>query len=283
MKPYFAPPEYHTPADYRAPLLHRLLPRAVSFYSGVLRCIVRAQYYAARGRFDQTELGNTSALAIRLFERSGARFHITGLDQLATVPGGAVIIGNHMSSLETFALPCLVIPWKPICFVIKDSLLRHPLFGAIMRAQTTVAVSRTNPREDLAAVLHGGERVLRDGCAFCLFPQSTRHVAFDEGKFNTLGVKVARRAGAMVVPVALRTDYWGNGRLIKDMGPVGRCRDVHIAFGAPLSPELPQAELHGRVVAFIRDRLAGWGVPTVGGAAAERPPATPGAAPEPPP
>ena len=268
MKPYFPPPEYHTPADFRPRLLHRLLPRGLSFYSGVLRCVARAQYYAARGRFDQTELGNTSALAIRLFEQSGARFHITGLDHLGTVKGGAVIIGNHMSSLETFALPCLVIPFKPICFVIKESLLHHPLFGAIMRAQTTVAVSRTNPREDLAAVLKGGERVLGDGCAFCLFPQSTRQVPFDESKFNTLGVKVARRAGAAVVPVALRTDYWGNGSLVKDMGPVGRCRDVNIAFGAPLSPELSQAELHGQVVAFIREHLTRWGVPIVSAAPA---------------
>ena len=33
--------------------------------------------------------------------------------------GPAVIVGNHMSTLETFALPGLVVPFKPLTFVVK--------------------------------------------------------------------------------------------------------------------------------------------------------------------
>jgi len=263
IKPFFAPPEYHTDTSMlRRPWFYRLLPLAgPAFYLSMAYSILVARRRAAQGRLDLREWGAISVMCGKMAEWCGGRLHLTGLDQLYAQPGAAVIIGNHMSTLETFLLPGIILPAKPLAFVVKESLQRHPFFGPVMRATPAIAVSRHNPREDLKAVLEGGTEKLQAGYSMCIFPQSTRCYEFHEDKFNTLGVKLARRAGVQVIPMAVKTNFWSNGKWLKDMGPIRPEHEVHIAFGPPLSPDLPQAELHGRVVAFVRDHLQSWGVP----------------------
>jgi len=45
-----------------------------------------------------------------------------------------------------------------------------------------------------------------------IFPQTTRDLRFDPNKFNTLGIKLAKRAKVPVIPVAVKTDAWGMGK-----------------------------------------------------------------------
>jgi len=37
------------------------------------------------------------------------------------LPSACVFIGNHMSILETFVLPCLIQPHRDVTFVVKES------------------------------------------------------------------------------------------------------------------------------------------------------------------
>ena len=55
-----------------------------------------------------------------------------------------------------------------------------------------------------------------------IFPQSQRTLEFDPEHFNKLGIKLAKKAEAHIVPVALKTDFWKNGRLFKDIGALDR-------------------------------------------------------------
>jgi 1-acyl-sn-glycerol-3-phosphate acyltransferase len=259
---YFPVPAYDTPEQLRKPLFFRVCPFAsLRFYGSMLYCVLWARRRAAQGRFDQAALAYISSVTTRSVEWAGGRLHFRGLDELDKSPGPAVIIGNHMSSLETFMLPGLVIPAKPLGFVVKDSLTRHPLFGPVMRSTRHIAVSRTNARKDLQTVLEEGAKLLREGVSFCIFPQATRRFEFSEAHFNTLGVKLARRAGVPVIPVAVRSDFWGNGRIVKDVGRIHPERDVYLAFGPALPPTLPPQEVHQAVVRFVRGRLQEWGVP----------------------
>jgi 1-acyl-sn-glycerol-3-phosphate acyltransferase len=66
-----------------------------------------------------------------------------------------------------------------------------------------------------------------------------------------------------VVPVALKTDFQQNGRLIKEMGAVRLDKTVHIQFGPPLPVEGSGQDTHLRVVSFIQHHLSGWGVETL--------------------
>jgi 1-acyl-sn-glycerol-3-phosphate acyltransferase len=127
-----------------------------------------------------------------------------------------------------------------------------------MRARNPVAVGRTNPREDLKAVLEGGQERLGRGISLIVFPQTTRTPVFDLEQFNSIGAKLAARAGVPLVPLALKTDAWGNGRILKDFGRLDPSLPVHFRFGAPIAAEGKGAAAQEATVRFIREALGEW-------------------------
>jgi 1-acyl-sn-glycerol-3-phosphate acyltransferase len=186
------------------------------------------------------------------------RIEITGMNNIKRFGGPAVFIGNHMSTLETMVLPCIIQPVKEATFIVKKSLLTMPVFGHIMRSRDPVVVGRVNPREDLKTVLEEGVKRLKAGRSVIVFPQSTRSVVFDPEEFNSLGIKLASRAGVPVVPVALKTDAWGIGKHVKEFGPVDTGEKVHFAFGEPMTVAGRGVEEHQKVVRFIQQKIEEW-------------------------
>ena len=232
---------------------------SLAFYSYILSIVFRASAKARRGIYDDAAWSASSLETIRALEHVGARLDISGLDHVAALEGPCVFIGNHMSTLETFVLPVLLVPFKEITFVVKQSLVEYPVFGHVMRSRDPVTVGRTNPRDDLKSVLEGGAERLAKGISIVIFPQTTRTAAFDPKEFNTIGVKLAKRASVPVIPFALKTDAWGNGRLHKDFGRVDISKTVHFAFGAPLRIVGRGSEEHETIIRFISAHLTEWG------------------------
>jgi 1-acyl-sn-glycerol-3-phosphate acyltransferase len=261
VSPIFAADSYETPANAPRPALARLLGwTRLPFHWYALRAVLSGRAAAQRGEFSCAQFLACSEAVVRAVEGCGGRFEVTGLNHLAASGGPVVVVGNHMSFLETFAMPAMILPRRPVSFVVKKSLLEHPGLGGILKAQEPVALTRTNPREDLRTILTEGVQRLQAGRHLCVYPQSTRHFDFVEAMFSSIGAKVAQRAGCPIVPVALRTDFLENGMLIKDMGPIHPDRVVHFAFGPPIaSSDARQAQQ--QVVEFIVSHLSAWGVP----------------------
>ncbi|MEJ2057088.1 MAG: lysophospholipid acyltransferase family protein, partial [Desulfofustis sp.] len=147
--------------------------------------------------------------------------------------------------------------YKPFTYVIKQSLLEVPVFKQVMRALDPIAVTRTNPRQDLKIVLEQGAERLSRGLSIVIFPQTTR-AEFNPKQFSTIGVKLAKRAGVPIVPLALLTDAWENGRLFKDFGRIVPTRTARFAFGKPLVVEGKGNDEHQAVIEFIESHLARW-------------------------
>ena len=143
-------------------------------------------------------------------------------------------------------------------FVVKKSLVSLPVFGAVMRSRDPIVVGRTNPREDLTAVLEGGVERLKKGISIIVFPQSTRTPDFDPQHFNTIGVKLARKAGVPVVPLALKTDAWGTGKKLKELGPIKSGLPVRYKFAAPMDIHGNGREEQAFICDFISSHLARW-------------------------
>jgi len=156
-------------------------------------------------------------------------------------------------------LPGIIAPLRKVTFVVKDSLVRHPLFGDVMRSRDPIVVGRTDPRKDLEAVMNGGMELLSKGISIVIFPQSTRSVEFKPEEFNSLGVKLAKRAGVKVVPMALKTDYWGNGKLIRELGPLDSTKHIYMKFGEPFSVTGSGKEENQKIIDFIQASLKEWG------------------------
>lgn len=261
---------YLTP-PHRVPLLKRLFP-SIAFYKDVLCIVLRASQGAKKGRYSDSDWCRSSLDTIRSLEAVGAVFHISGIEHLRKIDTPCVFIGNHMSTLETFALPAIIRPFMPVTFVVKQGLVEYPVFRHIMLSRDPVVVGRTNPREDLKVVLEGGEERLKRGVSIVIFPQQprggARSVVFDPTAFNTMGIKLAKRAGVPVVPFAVKTDAWGNGKWLKDFGKIDPTKNVHIAFGGPLRIKYRGVEEHQAVIDFIMERLAEWGGKCITGRAA---------------
>ena len=255
-------PVLFSESEYRSPPRHsegfaRLFP-TLTFYFNALGIVYRSLKPAEEGRYTDEDWCNDSRGEVHSIEHVGGRLEVEGLNHIRELTGPCLFVGNHMSTLETFLLPAMIQPWKPVTFVVKRSLLTYPFFGPIMRSRDPVVVDRTSPREDLEAVLRGGEERLQRGVSIVIFPQSTRMPVFEPEKFNTIGVKLARRAKVPIIPIALCTDFWGNGSILKDFGRIRPERTARFRFGAPLHVQGNGKEAHARIVDFIRSTLNGW-------------------------
>jgi 1-acyl-sn-glycerol-3-phosphate acyltransferase len=160
-----------------------------------------------------------------------------------------------MSTLETMVLPGLIAPHREVTFVVKESLVKHPLFGHVMRSRDPIVVGRTDPRKDFEEVMTKGMQLLSRGTSIVIFPQSTRSVDFKPEEFNTLGVKLAKKAGVKVVPIALKTDFWGQGKLIKELGPLDHKKTIYFKFGEPFSLSGSGKTENQKIIDFIQSSL----------------------------
>jgi 1-acyl-sn-glycerol-3-phosphate acyltransferase len=246
-------------APDKIPLLAKIAP-SFSFYRKLLPIVFKASYKAKHLQYDNTEWSKSSLEVLHALENVGIKIEITGVDYFKNLEGPCVFIGNHMSTLETFVLPVIIQPLKDVTFVVKKSLVEYPVFKYVMRSRDPIIVGRTNPRDDLKAVIEGGIERLKAGISIIIFPQTTRTTVFDPKAFNTIGIKLAHRANVPVVPIALKTDAWGNGKYIKDFGKIDPSKKVHFAFGEPMWIKDRGIKEHNKVIEFISSKLNEWGI-----------------------
>ena len=72
--------------------------------------------------------------------------------------------------------------------------------------------------------------------------------------------KLAKAANVPIIPTALKTDFLGNGKLCKDLGPIHRDKEIYFEFGEPImSVEGSGKKEQQQVIDFIISRLKAWG------------------------
>jgi 1-acyl-sn-glycerol-3-phosphate acyltransferase len=256
--------------------LARMFP-SLSFHRRFVSIVWRASLKAKRGAYDDHQWSLSSLEIIRALEAVNVRFEITGLEHLMAPQSPCLVVGNHMSTLETGALPAIIQPIRKVTFVVKESLLEYPVFKHVMRSREPIPVTQTNPRLDLKRVLEEGPERLARGYSLVVFPQGARRAVFDPAKFNSIAVKLAQRAGVPIVPVALATDAWGLGRRLSDFGRIDPSKTVRFAFGEPVWVRGRGVEEHRAIIDFIERHLRQWGVIEGPGGAPSPPAMAPGA------
>lgn len=251
---------YDTPEDCPRGFFDRLFWwNNVWYRARIFEAVYRGSRCAKRGLWNRETWAGHAYRVFEAVEACGGKIHVRGYQHLAGVKGPVVCLANHMSILETMLLPAQTLLSHHTTYVVKANLLRYPIFGSVMRAVDPVGVGRKNPREDFKAVLRGGAERLKEGKAMIIFPQATRTVDFHPDAFNSLGVKLARRAGVPVVPVALKTDFHAVGKFVKDIGRIDRSKPLHFEYGEPMTVGRDERGVHERVVQFIADCLRKWG------------------------
>jgi 1-acyl-sn-glycerol-3-phosphate acyltransferase len=251
---------YQSP-DRRRLLAHHLPGWAVAiFYARMALDFLKEGLAGRRGTLTNERWLRASLSCIKTIESAGGRLNVSGLEGLGEHKGPLVFIANHMSILETVILPSFTLAFNDVTFIIKDELRRYPVIGWVMQGLDFISVHRKNPREDLKVVINEGQQRIQQGCSVVIFPQATRSTVFNVKNFNSLGVKLARKAGVPVVPIALKTDFHGSGRWLKDIGPIYPDRPIYFKFGDPIPVVGNGQAAHHSVVEFIVQNLRSWGV-----------------------
>lgn len=252
-KPYATPPEFKRSATDR--LLGRFDPW---FVLQVFRIVASGTRFAKRNEFTPTVFAAHAALTLRLVERCGGRVELDGLHHVAALQTPAVFVANHMSMLETFVIPGVIQPFRPVTVILKQELLRYPMFGVILRQLQCISVTRTDPRADLTTMLREGAERLGRGISLLVFPQSTRSFDVDPSKFNSIGAKLAARTELPVIPVAVDTAFIGKGRILHDFGRINRAKPVRMRFHAPVPTTGNGRDAHHATIQTIVSTITNW-------------------------
>lgn len=229
------------------------------FYKGIADVIFIAYSKVLRKKYDSQAWKESAITTVKSAEKIGAGIFVNGINNFRNYDGPVVFISNHMSTLETFLFPLFIHSVKPACYIMKKELLAYPMFGKISGARFPIIVGRTNPREDLIKVLEEGKNRLDGGRSIIVFPQKTRSNYLDENSFNTIGIKLAQKNKVPVIPVAITTDLWSNGKIIRDIGWIYPERTINISFGEPIIVGQDSNEAHQKVIQFIKEKFVEWG------------------------
>ena len=244
---------------YKSPQHKKIYFPTIRFYLNLGKVFIEANLKTRRNNYNRYNWVATSLEVLNALEETGLQFEISGMDNLHSVDSPVIFIANHMSMMETLILPAIIQPVKSLVFVTKKQLSTTPVFGPINKHRHPIEVGRENPREDLKTVMEVGAQRIKEGRSILIFPQKTRAKYFTPKEFNTLGIKLAKRNNIPVIPIALITDAWENGKLIKDFGKINPDKKCYIAFGEPMNITGNGNDQHSKVLEFITDKFTEWG------------------------
>ncbi len=249
--------DYRTPKNQSLWLATRL--PGLFLYTRIILVVLTAARRCRENTYTLDKIIASSSSILRTLERIGADVLVKNMSAFIELKTPCIFVANHMSALETFILPCFIMPYRKITFVVKKGLTQYPVLKHAINSLDPIVVDRKNPRKDLKAVLEQGIDVLKQNISVLLFPQTTRSLHFDPAQFNTLGIKLAKKSRLPIVPIALKTDAWGIGHLLKDFGKIDPSKAVRMAFGDPIHVTGNGKQEHQQILSFIGDTLRGWG------------------------
>ena len=139
-----------------------------------------------------------------------------------------VYMSNHQSYFDILAL----LAYVPVSFkfIVKQELMRIPIFGLAMRRAGYIGIERKDHRKAIQSMNKAAEK-MRNGVSVLIFPEGTRSVDGRLQEFKRGGFILAIKSGCAIVPVALNNSY--------RIAPKGSLRinkmpmDIHI--GKPIS------------------------------------------------
>ena len=212
-----------------------------------------------RVRRERSEDGRIRARTQLLRDGALAVLRVHGVEVVATgpeIPARAILVSNHVSWLDPFAVAAHV----PCVPVSKADVLRWPVFGPLARDLGVVFVSRgdvesgASALRSIRAALDAGSRVLN-------FPEGTTSPGDEVLPFRPGLFGLALRAGAPIVPVAIRYEprslaWTGDATFVPHYLALAASRRarVSVRVGLPISP--PPGATPRAVALAAGDRVA---------------------------
>lgn len=182
----------------------------------------------------------------------GIRYRVIGQERLPTEP--SIVLSKHQSAWETLVFQCIL---PPQVWVLRRSLLRVPFFGWGLAMMNPIAIDRGAGMRALKQTLEQGRDRLRQGFWIIVFPEGTRVLPGETGKYQIGGAWLAKQTGAPVVPVAHNAgSLWQRNAFLKYPGT------ITVSFGQPIDTKsLSAEEINTRTRDWIENEVRRLGDP----------------------
>ena len=168
----------------------------------------------------------------------GIRWRVSGLEYLPR-EGPALIASMHQSAFDTLVWVLLA---PRFAYVVKQELMRLPVFGAAMRRAGMIPVDRRAGATALRTLLRHADRARAEHRQVVIFPEGTRVVPGQRVKLQPGVAALAARMGVPVIPVVTDSgEHWGRRAFRKQPGV------IHVALLAPLPASPGRDDLLARL------------------------------------
>lgn len=205
----------------------------LSVLGTVVRLLAREHVLAVAMLYGRSVIWGARAIC-------GIRVQVVG--ELPT--GAALIASKHESAFDTLVWLTLV---PRACYVLKQELVRIPLFGALLLGAGMIAVDRAGGAGTIRSLMREGERAAREHRQIVIFPEGTRAEPGTLLPLQPGVVALAARTGLPVIPVVTNSGrYWGRRAFRKKAGV------IHIVLLPPIPAGTARAELVQRLEDALR-------------------------------
>lgn len=177
----------------------------------------------------------------------GLDYRIEGAENLPREP--AIVMSKHQSTWETIALRAIVRGKQS--WVLKRELMWVPVFGWALAVMHPIAIDRKAGRKAIKQVMDQGTRNLEHGHRVIIFPEGTRTVPGERGRYGVGGAMLAEHSGFPVVPIAHNAGvFWKRRGILKYPGT------ITVAVGPPIPSQGRKAsQIIKDVEHWIEDRM----------------------------
>lgn len=180
-----------------------------------------------------------------------AKFIVKGREKLPPRSAKICYVANHQSMMDIPALFGAGL-WGGI--IAKIELKKVIGLNVIMKELGCVYIDRKDMRQSLKAILKGVEN-LNAGLSMAIYPEGTRSKSGEIAPFKAGALKMATKAKAVIVPVAIQ-----NTRSLFENAYTFRRIPVYVSILDPIDTsrlsEEELKELPERVEALIRDEYS---------------------------
>lgn len=199
-------------------LLLRSLLFNVVFYVNIVVWMIAALPLLLFPRMTVTRVAQTlTRVSLWLLKvTAGTKVEVRGRERIP--PGGLLVAAKHQSLWETFALMTL---FSDPTFILKQELMRLPLFGWYARKTGMVPVDRKAGSLALTNMNRIAREEVARGRQIVIFPEGTRRQPGAAPAYKYGIAHLYANLGVPCLPIALNSGlYWPRRHLVRRPGTI---------------------------------------------------------------
>lgn len=178
---------------------------------------------------------------------SGISYRVRGRENLPA-NRAAVFCSNHQSNIDPPLLFKALHPRTHILY--KHEIDQIPVLARAFRMGGFIPIDRRNKESSMRSI-EAGAASIRAGNSFLIFPEGTRSKTDDLLPFKKGGFIMAVKAGAPIVPVAIR----GGKEAMKKGSPIVRPVTIHINVGTPIETAHVKLDERNALIEQVRTEI----------------------------